>query len=122
MEKPNYSDYKFKNDRYRKERGGQAQMLDINCGHCGRLVLVYQKDGYPKQHLYRCYVDRVFYPPEIARLNRPGLTEKDMPELNCPDCHTKVGTPMIYQKENRPAYGLLMGNFTRHKAKGNFGK
>lgn len=114
MEKPNYEDYKFRNDRFRKERGGQAAMIEIDCGSCGELALVYQKDGYPNQHLYRCYVDRIFYPPEIARLNREAQSQKDLPELLCRCCGTKIGTPMTH-KEGRLAFGLLMGNFTRKK-------
>ncbi|MDQ5929971.1 MAG: hypothetical protein QG594_1753, partial [Bacteroidota bacterium] len=38
-------DIKFKNDKYKKARGGVSALLDIKCAHCGSHLFFYQKDG-----------------------------------------------------------------------------
>lgn len=110
---PNFKEFKFKNDRYRTHRGGQTAMLQIGCS-CGQPIFIYQKDGFKKQHLYRAYINRIFYPKEFEILQRTVVTEKDMPELICPKCGKKVGTPMRHD-DGRFAYGLIMGNFSRKR-------
>jgi len=102
----------FRNDRYRKERGGQTRMIEISCASCDELLMVYQKDGYPKQHLFRTYLNRIFWPEELEQLQYQAQSTGDMPSLDCPTCHTKVGTPMEY-KDGRLAYGLLQGTWKR---------
>lgn len=101
---PAYDTFRFKNDRFRKDRGGQAMMLEILCADCGVIVLIYQKDGYPNQGLFRCYWDRIFFPSVLPKK-----------ELCCPSCGQKIGTQMIYQKEDRTAYGLLEGTFIKRR-------
>jgi hypothetical protein len=102
---------KFKRDHYRTERGGQATMIEIDCV-CGQLIMIYQKDGYKNQNLFRTYLNRIFYPEKLEALQRSVNAEEDMPELICTKCGTKIGTPMRY-KDGRLAYGLLKGNFVR---------
>lgn len=113
---PDYSSFRLKRDEYRDKRGGQSELFDINCGKCGNLTLVYQKDGYPRQKLYRCYLNRILWPPALALLESTVSTKKEMPELKCDICETKLGTPMVY-KDGRLAYGLILGNFTKSKVK-----
>ena len=37
--------YTFKEDAYRKNRGGLSRVLDITCDHCSAHVAYYQKTG-----------------------------------------------------------------------------
>lgn len=85
---------KFKNDRYKKARGGYSRMLEIHCEKCGSYVCEYQKDG--SGNLKRMYHDRIFN-PKISISNK---------SLKCPQGHL-LGMKMIYKKENRPAFHLL---------------
>lgn len=113
--------YKFKNDRYRKVRGGKTKLIDIYCSACGTLVLVYQKD-LPLGALKRCYLDRIVLP---TRYSSPGVTEpKDMPRLKCEKCRALIGTPMRYAKhgEDRPAYHMLKPRFTKKNSTHAIGK
>lgn len=100
-------------DSYRKARGGNAEMLTIYCSSCNTPVLYYQKDG--QGNLFRCYLDRIFYPDEIASIGDTVSSTNDMPPLKCSKCDTLIGTPMIYQKERRLAFGLLNGRFYKRK-------
>jgi hypothetical protein len=110
---PNFKDFKFKNDKYRSERGGQTAMIEIDCV-CSQPIMIYQKDGYKKQHLYRTYLNRIFYPENLEILQRSVNAEKDLPELICPSCGIKIGTPMKHD-EGRLAFGLIMGTFIRKR-------
>lgn len=108
---PDYSAMKFRQDTFRKKRGGQATMIEIGCS-CGQPCLIYQKDGYKGQHLFRLYLDRIFY-PEIYHALASYTNERGLPDLRCQTCDNKIGTPILYKKENRIAYGLLHGRFIR---------
>lgn len=87
----------FKNDKYRKARGGYSRLLDIFCENCGKHICYYQKDG--PGVLKRMYIDRIV---EIKKIN---------PKVNlvCPNCKEILGVPVIYKKEKRPAYRLFAG-------------
>lgn len=84
----------FKNDKYRKARGGHSRLLNISCESCGTFLLLYQKDG--PGHLKRIYVDR------IIKLEGMGKTK----QLTCKSCKKVIGTLYIYEKEKRPAYRI----------------
>ena len=112
---PDLRSFKFKSDKYRSVRGGQTAMIEIGC-RCGEPMMIYQKDGFHKQHLYRLYLNRIFYPESLECLQKTARTVKDLPELICKKCGQKVGTPMDY-KDGRLAFGLLMGCFYRKKIK-----
>ena len=107
----------IKRDRYLRVRGGKARMLDVFCAACNTLVLTYQKDG-PGQ-LLRCYLNRIFAPPSLERLQHdPAITEpKYMPNLVCPHCQALIGTPMRYSDE-RLAFRLRKGTYSPKKSQG----
>ena len=92
---------KFKNDKYKKARGGYSRLLDISCEHCEKHLFFYQKDG--PGILKRMYIDRI-YESENIKLNI---------NLICPGCKRILAIPIIYEKENRPAIRLFVGAVTK---------
>lgn len=89
---------KFKNDKYKKARGGYSRLLDIICEKCETHICDYQKDG--SGILKRMYLDRI-----------EGL--KNAKKFECPKCKQLLGVPIIYKKENRPAFRLFVGAITK---------
>lgn len=87
--------YKLKNDKFKKNRGGNSRILDVFCEGCGAHLAYYQKDG--PGILKRMYVDRFvdFSPTDD--------------ELICQSCQRVLGCLINYKKENRPAYRLFVG-------------
>ena len=97
-------------NRYSKARGGTSHFYNICCAKCGDLILLYQKDG--PGALIRLYLDRIFEPKDKAQLQ--FITEyKKIPNLVCPKCGALIGTPMIYEPENRWAIRLQRGAFSK---------
>ncbi|KKR62553.1 MAG: hypothetical protein UU02_C0044G0007 [Candidatus Woesebacteria bacterium GW2011_GWA1_40_43] len=92
---------KFKNDRYKKTRGGYSRLLDISCEHCEAHLFYYQKDG--PGILKRMYIDRI---------SESGKIKLDI-NLICPECRRILAVPIIYEKENRPALRLFVGAVTK---------
>ncbi|SRR5258708_3579591 len=99
--------YKFKNDKYRKARGGHSRLLDISCEHCGRHLFYYQKDG--PGILKRMYIDRIV---EAENIN----LDKD---LVCLNCEKVLAVSTIYEKEGRPALKIFVGAITKKIVKNN---
>jgi hypothetical protein len=91
---------KFKNDKYRKIRGGWTRILEIHCQKCGEHICKYQKDG--PGNLRRMYLDRIFEPKVI-------VSKKD---LSCAKGHI-LGVKIVYDKENRPAFRLFVDSVTK---------
>jgi len=87
---------KFKNDKFKKSRGGHSRRLLIYCEKCDAQLVIYQKDG--PSILKRLYYDRI-----LAPLVRSGKT------LVCKKCKAILGVSVIYKKEKRPAYRLFAG-------------
>ena len=106
--------FKLKNDQYRRKRGGQATFLDICCSNCGSLLLVYQKDG--TGGLHRCYLNRIFYPPTLERLqhDKKILTPNSFKPLWCEKCKRLIASPMLHH-EGRLAFRLIPGTYTKRK-------
>ncbi len=75
-------------------------MLAMTCGQCKAYIMSYQKDG--PGPLMRCYLDRIHHPEEL---------EQRSPKLVCLECGVVVGSPMMYEKEDRPAYLMRPGYF-----------
>lgn len=95
----------MKNDKYKKARGGWSRMLDIQCGKCEQHICNYQKDG--PGPLKRMYIDRM-----------DGIvTDED--KLLCPQCKEMLGSKIIYEKEDRPAYRIFVGAVTKKIIKSN---
>lgn len=90
---------KPKKDKYKSARGGHSRILDISCQHCSAHVCFYQKDG--PGSLKRMYLDRIEGIETLAN------------DLNCPACARLLGVFMIYEKEQRPAYRLLIGSVSK---------
>ncbi len=84
----------LKNDRYKRNRGGDSRLLRISCQTCDAEICTYQKDG--PGSLRRMYVDRMIDP-------KVSLAGKN---LVCANNHL-VGIAMVYAKENRPAFRLM---------------
>ncbi len=113
-EKMDPKEFKLKNDKYRTARGGEAHLLDISCTKCNSSVIKYQKDG--KGDLIRCYLNRIFYPPEFEKLQHDVSlrTTKDVPKLACLSCTALIGIPMLYA-DGRLAYRLIPGTFAKKR-------
>jgi hypothetical protein len=114
---PPAKEIKLKKDCYRRSRGGNAELLSLSCTACGKLIMLYQKDGLG--NLFRTYLDRIVWPPELANLdNDPNIsTKQDMDNLVCPYCNSVVGIPMLYEPEKRLAFRMRRGKFKKAKWK-----
>lgn len=93
---------KMKKDKYRKSRGGTSQIYKLYCSKCGDYLLTYQKDGIGA--LLRLYVDRII-------TSNAGVSSN----LICGSCTNLVGVPMVYKPEDREAYRLVRGSFSKEK-------
>lgn len=114
MDIENFSSFKFKKDAYAKRRGAPA-MLVISCVGCGSYIMSYQKDG--PGPLLRCYLDRIHHPEELEKRQHLTFDKKTAEKLACATCHEVVGTPIVYEKEDRPAYHMRQGFFALKKLK-----
>jgi hypothetical protein len=102
------SHMEWKNDTYRKARGGYARLLAVSCATCGTHLFSYQKDG--PGIVKRLYLDRIYQSHTYEGLQHRAL--QDIPPLLCPQCGEHLGMPMIYQKEQRLAFRLFAGAVT----------
>ena len=98
--------FKFKTDSYQKKRGTPA-MLKICCANCKQYLITYQKDG--PGPLLRCYLDRIHHPKIDEESKEPSAN------LECSSCKAVIGVPMIYEKENRSAFMMRPGFFSKKK-------
>jgi hypothetical protein len=73
----------------------------------------YQKDG--PGPLLRCYLDRIHHPEEIQKRQYEVFDKNKSSKLECSQCKVVVGVPIIYEKENRPAYHMRPGFFKTKK-------
>lgn len=86
---------KFKNDKYKKARGGYSRLLRITCTYCGKHICDYQKDG--PGNLRRMYIDRILNP-------NVSIKKKD---FSCPTGHM-LGVKVVYEREKRLAFRLFV--------------
>jgi hypothetical protein len=107
--------FTLKNDQYRAARGGWARFLNLYCARCQSHLLLYQKDG--PGTLYRLYLDRIFAPDSLTHL-QDIADLRAIPDLVCPSCKAVIGTPTIWEEENRKAFHLNQGSFTKRIGKG----
>lgn len=103
---------KIKKDKYLRERGGTAKIINISCMQCGNILLTYQKDGIGM--LKRCYLNRIIGPEKYHNLqfNKNIKSPKDFGNLVCA-CGSVIGSPMKY-KDGRLAFHLIRGKFKRN--------
>lgn len=111
MKKQQTNQHSFKNDRYVKARGGNSRFLDIYCSNCNHYLLLYQKDG--KGSLLRLYLDRIFEPPILAKLQFEYKSKSDMQNLKCLNCQKVIAISMVYKPEDRLAFSLIRGTFIK---------
>lgn len=104
--------FKFKKDSYTRKRGAPIMLL-IYCSECSYYIMSYQKDG--PGPLLRCYLDRIHHPVEIKKRQYELFDKNTVPKLECSQCKVVIGTPIIYEKEERPAYHMRPGLFTIKK-------
>ena len=78
---------------------------------------MYQKDG--SGILKRLYLDRIFAPDKLARLQNIGSI-KLINNLICENCKNLIVVPIIYEKENRKAFHLKQGSFIKKISKGEY--
>jgi len=57
-ERARMSHIEWKNDTYRKARGGYARLFAVSCATCGTHLFLYQKDG--PGIVKRLYMDRIY--------------------------------------------------------------
>ena len=100
----------FKNDEFKRSRGGYSRLLEIICAKCGETLFFYQKDG--PGILKRLYLDRIF---DSGGGDGKGLSGTR--QLNCTNCKEHLGTMINYEKENRLAYRLFAGAVTKRIVK-----
>lgn len=112
MEIENIPQIKFKKDSYAKKRGAPALLL-ISCANCGNYIMSYQKDG--PGLLMRCYIDRIHHPENLEKRQYLEFDKQLVDKLECNSCNNVVGSPIIYEKENRPAYHMRQGFFISKK-------
>lgn len=84
----------FKNDKFKRNRGGYSRWLLLSCEKCKHPLFAYQKDG--PGILKRLYRDRIV----------GDIKSKD---LVCPKCKILLGVGMVYKKEDRQAIRLFAG-------------
>ena len=101
--------FEFKNDKYKKARGGYSRLLDISCGKCGKHLCLYQKDG--PGLLKKMYLDRIYESAKYSGLENQPL--KLIPNLVCIGCGQIVGIPYIYEPEKRLAFRLFVGEVSK---------
>lgn len=108
--------FKLIRDQYMSARGGTSIFCNVYCAKCRRWLLLYQKDGVG--NIFRLYLDRIHAPENLSSLFRSiGRTSK-FNGLSCSHCGNSIGVPMIYKRENRPAFRLVPGAIVKRKSDG----
>ena len=103
----------IKNDRYRKNRGGNSVILDISCAGCNDHLFYYQKDG--PGPLKRMYLDRIYKSDQYSDLE--NTSPKNIPQLVCLKCKIVLGVLYIYKPEKRLSYRVLEGKIKKARVK-----
>lgn len=109
-------EFKLRRDRFMSSRGGTSAFYNIYCAHCRRWILLYQKDG--KGNLFRLYLDRIHAPEYLASLHQAVGKSSKFQGLACSHCNASIGVPMIYKREDRPAFRLVPGAIVKQKSDG----
>jgi len=102
-------------DKYLRERGGTAKIINVSCMNCGKLFFVYQKDG--PGWLKRSYINRILSPEKYSNLKKDKNITKssNLSNLIC-ECSEVIGSPMQH-KDGRLAFHLIRGKFKRSNNK-----
>lgn len=101
--------FTYKNDKYKKTRGGRSRLLNVICAKCGEHLCFYQKDG--PGILKRMYLDRIFESENYSGLEKRPFNK--IRQFICPKCKEIIGIPYVYKKEDRFAFRLFVGSITK---------
>lgn len=106
-------EFKIERDKFSERRGGKSTIYEISCASCETSIMHYQKDG--KGSLIRCYVDRILDIQNIKPINNntESTPIEDYKSLICGGCDSLIGTSMVYKPENRLAFYMHKGTFSR---------
>lgn len=107
-------EFRFRRDRFMSARGGTSAFYDIYCVRCRQWLLLYQKDG--PGNLFRLYLDRIHSPDELASLYLSVRRSVSFGGLMCGQCGASIGLPMVYKREQRPAFRLVPGAIVKKKS------
>lgn len=116
MSTANQAKHVLKKDKYSRVRKGKSCFLDIYCSACNAHIALYQKDG--PGSLIRLYLDRIREPKEISGLQLLVSGKDGMQTLHCLQCMAIIGIPMVFQAENRLAFRLVRGSFSKRLSDG----
>lgn len=113
-----YTRLKSKKDRFKQDRGGSSEFLDLFCSSCNTYFATYQKDG--PGNLFRLYIDRITTP--YKDIVGPFSNTGNMSALKCrnPECQVEIGVPMLYDREKRLAYRITSSIHKRKNKRGTF--
>ena len=103
----------FKNDRYKRARGGYSRLLIISCEECGRHICDHQKDG--PGILRRIYLDRISNSKKYSGLRDVSIGK--IPPMKCDPRDRILGVCVNYDKENRLTYCMFVGVATKKRSK-----
>lgn len=109
--------FRLKHDVFCDNRGGESALLVLYCRNCGQKLMLYQKDR-PRGYLKRLYLDRIYAPAAMARLQH--LPIQQAPQLLCPQCRHIIGLPYIHPKEKRKAYMIEVASLIKKTSRGTF--
>lgn len=101
--------WKIRRDRFYRKRGATAQILVITCSRCGEYICNYQKDG--NGNLHRLYLDRILHnSSQFCFTDDSNYYDiKQLKNMIC-RCSHLLAVPMLYKKEQRPAYRIIKGS------------
>jgi hypothetical protein len=103
-----------KKDKFLRKRDNISQVIRICCAKCGKVILVYQKNG--RGALRRLYSNRILTPENLSFLQDNVESVKQLKPLVC-ECKNVIGVPMLHW-EGRLAFRLINGTFTKEQHKG----
>jgi hypothetical protein len=87
-----------------------SRFISIYCSQCDEFILRYRKEG--SGSLIRVYLNRISEPEHFKQFKH-AREKSELPSLNCPQCSQRIGASMIHNTENRPAYRLVKGSFSK---------
>lgn len=108
--------FKLRLDRFMSARGGTSAFYNIYCARCRKWLLLYQKDG--TGNIFRLYLDRIHAPENLTSLHRSVGKLPKFSGLVCGYCNASIGVPMLYKREDRPAFRLIPGTIVKQRSNG----
>ena len=85
-----------------------SRTFSIFCSQCDTFVLRYRKEG--SGSLIRIYLKQILEPKHFSEYKKVTV-KSEIPPLSCTQCGQKIGTSMMHEPGNRPAYRPIKGSF-----------